>query len=84
MAILWADDILEMLGDKQSKRSHLLVARKVPEGNTRGILSEPKENAVRSKARLFTSKVLEFSEFAMNHQLEHEMEAMKSNLGMTF
>ena len=77
---LIAEDILDMLGDIQSKRFYLLVARKIPEETIRAILSELKNSRVRSKARLFTRKILDFSDFSANHQLEQEVEAMRANL----
>ena len=74
---LIATDILEVLGDEHSMRFYLLVARKIPEQKVRAILSELKQSTVRSKARLFTHKVMEFVESAINYKLEQEYEAHK-------
>jgi hypothetical protein len=73
---LIADDILDVLGDKQSERFYLLVARKVPEGKIRGLLSELKDGNARSKARVFTSKVMELADEGTSDELAHEREAL--------
>jgi hypothetical protein len=76
---LIAEDILEVLGDKQSKKFYLLVARKIPEIKVREMLSEVRQSTVRSKARLFTSKVMEWVESAINWKMEQEYDAFKAN-----
>ena len=58
---LLAADILEALGDRQSKAFYQLVARKVPESVIRRTLSELKEGRAASSARVFTSTMLEFA-----------------------
>jgi hypothetical protein len=74
---LIASDILEVLGDEHSMRFYLLAARKIPEQKIRAILSELKETTVRSKARLFTHKIMEFVDSAVNYKLEQEYDAYK-------
>jgi hypothetical protein len=75
---LIAADILEVFGDNQSKRFYLLVARKIPEDYIRETLSELKQSTVRSKARVFTRKMLDFVDSAINKKLEQEFGDYKS------
>jgi hypothetical protein len=75
---LIAADILEVFGDNQSKRFYLLVARKIPEDYIRETLSELKQSTARSKARVFTRKMLDFVDSALNKKLEQEFGDFKS------
>lgn len=75
---LIAADILEALGDNQSKQFYLLVARKIPEFYIRETLSELKQSTVRSKARVFTRKMLDFVDYALNKKLKQEFGDFKS------
>ena len=67
-----------MLGNTQSKKFYLLVARKIPEHYIRGALSELKQSTVRSKARVFTSMMIEYAVHAVNQKLEQEYDELKS------
>ncbi|MCU7866456.1 MAG: replication protein [Candidatus Thiodiazotropha sp. (ex Lucinoma borealis)] len=71
-------DILETLGDAHSKKFYLLVARKIPEHYIRGALSELKQSTVRSKARVFTSMMLDYVEYGVNRKLEQQYDELKS------
>ena len=75
---LIAEDILEAFGDNQSKQFYMLVARKIPESYIRETLSELKQSTVRSKARVFTRKMLDFVDYALNKKLEQEFDDFKS------
>lgn len=77
---LITDDILDALGDRQSTRFYRLVARKVPESFIRMTLSELKQSTVRSRARVFTSRVMHFAEYAANSKLDKEFAAKRANL----
>ncbi len=71
---LIAADILEMFGDIQSKQFYLLVARKIPEAYIRETLSELKQSTARSKARVFTRKMLDFVDSTINKRVKKEFE----------
>lgn len=71
---LIAADILEEFGDKQSMRFYLLVARKVPESYIRKTLSELKQSTARSKARVFTSRMLDYANSTINQRVKKEFE----------
>jgi hypothetical protein len=71
---LIASDILETLGDKQSAGFYHLVARKVPEEVIRTMLSEVKQSGARSKAKVFTCKVMRYAE----EQVEREFDDMSA------
>ncbi len=75
---LIAADILDVFGDNQSQRFYLLVARKIPEDYIRETLSELKQSTVRSKARVFTRKMLDFTDATLNKKLEQEFCNFKS------
>ena len=56
-----AEQILNELGDKQSKRFYHLVAAKIPEGVIRETLSEVRVDGARDPARLFTYKIQRYA-----------------------
>lgn len=56
-----AEDILAALGDSQSEAFYMLVARKVPEEHIRHTLSELKESRARSKAKVFTHRMMAYA-----------------------
>lgn len=61
---LIASDILDDLGDEHSLTFYRLVAHKVPEAIIRKALSELKEGRVRSRARVFTSRMVAYAKQA--------------------
>jgi hypothetical protein len=73
-------DILEVLGDEHSKQFYLLVARKVPEQLIRRTLAELKEGEVKSPARVFTSKILEYVDTALEKTNGKEIDQTRKNL----
>jgi len=73
---LIASDILEALGDKQSAAFYHLVARKMPEEVIRTMLSEVKQSGARSKAKVFTCRVMRYAE----EQVERELDDLPADL----
>ncbi len=76
---LIADDILDAFGDNQSKQFYLLVARKIPESYIRETISELKQSTARSKARVFTRKILDFVDEALNKKQKKEFSDFQSH-----
>ena len=62
LANLIAEDILAALGDKHSEAFYRLVARKVPEAFIRRTLSEVKQGGAESAPKVFTAKIMEYTQ----------------------
>ena len=62
LANLIAEDILAALGDKHSEAFYRLVARKVPEAFIRRTLSEVKQGGAESAPKVFTAKIMEYTD----------------------
>lgn len=81
---LIAADILAALGDEHSRAFYHLVARKVPESVIRRILSEVKQGAAESPAKVFTSLIMEYAEERLaspkGGTLAEEREALTARL----